>query len=315
MQTSRVLIVLPIFNEIERIIRCIASLEKQDSNFVCVVSDNQSTDGTFELLKQRISQDPRFRLIQAKEHTSIISNSQNAFEYAFNNGIDPEYIMIFAGDDTLLSDNYLSVLTDWLDRNQDFSAVSPSIEMSNYSTKKKWVITPSLNSKLAFVRIAKWALNNSASGFTNFICGLMRKDAYIELQNNNNKNWNFETKSIDSRAIRSEFVTYLQFVINNRVGNCSQAIIQKEIHNRTNTGERILEPKPNKTSNNFKINALHQIKSMAIPFRASILFCGKLSVKETFMLVVFSILYFLTNFVSIITKKIDKEFTKFKVNY
>ena len=310
---TKVLVILPIYNEIQKIVRCISSLEKQDSSFICVISDNQSIDGTFELLQDRIRQDVRFRLIQSNEHTSIIFNSQNAFEYALKNNIEPDYIMIFAGDDTLISNRYLSLLSGWLDQNPEFSAVSPSIEVSDHSTKKKWTISPSLNFKSPFLRIAKWGLNDSASGFTNFICGLMRKEAYMELQRNNNKNWNFETKSIEARAIRAEFATYVQFVTKNRVGNCSKAILQKEIHNRTSSGARIQNAMAGHPSKSFISNALHQLRSMAIPFRAFVLFWGRLSSKESFMLGVFSTLYFSTNFVSIIGRKIDKEIVNLKV--
>jgi glycosyltransferase involved in cell wall biosynthesis len=305
---SRVLIILPVFNEIKRIDRCISSLKKQDTDFCCIISDNKSTDGTFELLQDRIDKDSRFHLVRTMEHTSIISNSDNALEHALQLGIESDYLMFFAADDTLISSNYLSALSFWLDQNDTFNAVSPTIEMFNYSTKAKWEIRPSLESRFPFVRVLKWGLKNSSSGFTNFICGLMRWDTYLELQKNNRKNWNFENKGTSARAIRSEFLTYIQFVIASRVGNCNKVVLQKEIHNRTPSGDRVFGAQSIAQSRGFIYNFVHQIRSISIPFRALKLFRNEISLQEFSLLGLFSLLYFSTNFLSILQKKVAKFF-------
>jgi len=305
---TRVLIILPVFNEIQKIDRCISSLMKQDLDFRCVISDNRSTDGTFELIREKISKDSRFHLVRAKEHSSIISNADNALEHSLQLGIESDYVFCFAGDDTLISRDYLSSLTIWLDHNEGFDLVSPTIEILNYSTKTKWEINPSLKSKSPYLRVFKWGLRNSSSGFTNFICGLMRRDTYLELQKNHRANWNFENKGTSERAIRSEFVTYTQFVIASRVGNCNKVVLQKEIHNRTPSGDRVIGAQSIAQSSGFIYNFVHQMRSISIPFRALKLFRDKMSFQELSMLGLFSVLYFSTNFLSILQKKVAKSF-------
>jgi len=299
---------LPVFNEIQRIDRCISSLEKQDADFRCVISDNKSTDGTFELVRERINKDSRFHLVRTLEHTSIISNSDNALEHALQLGIESDYMMFFAGDDTLISNNYLSALSLWLDQNDTFNVVSPTIEMFNYSTKAIWEINPSLESRSPFLRVLKWGLKNSSSGFTNFICGLMRRDTYLELQKNNRKNWNFENKGTSARSIRSEFVTFTQFVIASRIGNCSKVVLQKEIHNRTPSGGRVDNSQSIAETRGFIYNFVHQMRSISIPFRALKLFHKELGIQELSMLGLFSFLYFSTNFLSLLKKKSSQIF-------
>jgi glycosyltransferase involved in cell wall biosynthesis len=305
---TRVLVILPVYNEIQRIDRCISSLMKQNLDFRCVISDNRSTDGTFELIREKISKDSRFHLVRTKEHSSIISNADNALEHSFQLRIESDYMFCFAGDDTLISHDYLSSLAIWLDHNETFDVVSPTIEMFNYSTKTKWEINPSLKSKSPYLRVLKWGLRNSSSGFTNFICGLMRRSTYLELQKNNRANWNFENKGTSGRAIRSEFVTYIQFVIASKVGNCNKVVLQKEIHNRTPSGDRVFDAQSINQPNGFIYNFVHQMRSISIPFRSLKLFRNRMSLQEFSMLGLFSILYFSTNFLSLLQKKVAKFF-------
>ena len=101
----KIAVIIPCYNSIEFIEKCIESVQAQDYNDIEIYAyDNGSTDGTLELLKekQKLSDNLFIREVE-----NIYPNSyREAFEHAFET-IDTEYITFVASDD-YISENYIS---------------------------------------------------------------------------------------------------------------------------------------------------------------------------------------------------------------
>jgi glycosyltransferase involved in cell wall biosynthesis len=301
-------IILGIFNEISRISRCIESLENQNVDFICIVSDNKSNDGTYEYLNDRLIRDIRFHLIQPRMHRSQHENFEFAVNYALLNIKNIKYMMNFAGDDELLNSNYLQCLDNWLDSNPTYQAVSPTI--LNYSFKFKTYneINPKLLSRLKILRVLKFSTQPSSSGFINVVNGLMHKHSYVSLMSSLFSFGKIEASYNKQRQIGSEFISYLGFVLDNRIGNCDDVKLLKEIHNRQGHGNRIdfINIIEQKTSifGNFK----HQLLSQLLPLKALIFFKSYLKWNRKIYFFLFASLFFITNITSIFLKKFKKLF-------
>ena len=73
MATIRIFI--PLFNAREYIIETLKSVKAQTfSDWDCVISDDQSTDGSIEVAKDFIKNDERFKLILNQKHSNVARN-------------------------------------------------------------------------------------------------------------------------------------------------------------------------------------------------------------------------------------------------
>ena len=248
----------------------------------------------------------KHHLIQPKQYLPLIDNYNFAISYAMSNYKSIEYMMNFAGDDELLNDNYLSTLINWLEKNPTYQAVSPTIVNYSYKFNTKSEVKPSLSSKFRFLRVLKFSTRTSNSGFINLVNGLMHSNSYKNLMDLLYSCSKLESLPTNQRPIRSEYIAFLDFAENNRVGHCHSVKLLKEIHNRDNYDIRT----------NFRItrdvkvsqikNAKHQILSIAWPIKAFIFFKPYLSINKKIYLFVYSNLYFITNLLDLILKKLKK---------
>ncbi|WGI24898.1 glycosyltransferase [Halomonas alkaliantarctica] len=109
---------VPVYNEANYIRKTIQSLKKQDyQDVIFMISDNASSDGSFDIIKKEVNGDARFVLVQ---HNKNIGASSN-FEYLYRNS-NSDYFMWLGGHD-YLSDGYIRNAVKFLDENIDFSMV------------------------------------------------------------------------------------------------------------------------------------------------------------------------------------------------
>jgi glycosyltransferase involved in cell wall biosynthesis len=118
----RVTIGLPVRNSQQYIGRAIESVLAQDySDFEMVICDNLSDDSTAEIVRGYAARDPRIKFHDNGHDIGQLANMNRVFELGSG-----EYFRWF-GDDDWLEPDYLSKCVDYLDRHQDFIAVSTYI--------------------------------------------------------------------------------------------------------------------------------------------------------------------------------------------
>lgn len=111
----KVSIGLPVYNGERYLRQAIESLLQQDfTDFELLISDNASTDRTWEICQEYASRDSRIRLYRHARNVGAISN----FEFVFNNTTG-EYFLWHAHDD-LRSKNTLTECVDFLENHPDY---------------------------------------------------------------------------------------------------------------------------------------------------------------------------------------------------
>lgn len=306
---SKIIVVMIVYNEKLRIERCLKSLKMQNVDFICVISDNRSTDGTFSILSKELHSDTRFIVIQPEKHLGHVDHFVFLCDFVFSNMENSRYLMTLGGDDELLSENYLASLSEWLDQNPNYQIVSPKIINHNISIGRTSVVSPRLGSNYGFIRLLKFSTKSSQSGFINFVNGLMRAHTYLSYS----KCWeyygNLEVTCNSQRKIKTEFAVYMDLVRFNRVGNCGKARLLKEVGNRDSSGYRkpfVSQPQQPKPNRGFLANLDHQIRSMLIPFSSFLHFKNQISLVQGVYLLIYAVLSFITNLSTLVALKLHK---------
>lgn len=113
-------IIIVSYNTKQLLADCIKSIEKNLYNFSyeIVVVDNNSADGSTDMLKAEYS------------HVKLIANNYNAgFAKANNQGLElcsGEYILLL-NSDTIVLENALSILVDYMDSHSDTAICGPKL--------------------------------------------------------------------------------------------------------------------------------------------------------------------------------------------
>lgn len=106
---------IPVYNAKDFIVECLDSILYQDyKNLELVVSDDCSTDGTQEVLKEYID-NKRIRLLLNEKNQGITDNCNQALSYCSG-----KYVCFFAGDDVMLP-NKISAQVALLEKHQEAS--------------------------------------------------------------------------------------------------------------------------------------------------------------------------------------------------
>ena len=309
---SKLVVVMHVYNEELRIERCLHSLKIQNIDFLCVISDNRSTDNTLSLINRESNLDSRFIVIQPEKHLSQMDHYIFICDFVFKKIQNSQYIMTLGADDVLLSDNYLASLSKWLDQNLDYQLVSPQIINCNIGTGKTSVVSPHLSSRYSFVRLLKFSTQSSSSGFINFVNGMMRTHTYL----NYSKLWAYygdlEIAQVSQRKIKTEFAVFIDLIILAKVGNCSSVKLFKEVGNRSSNENRksldikSSESKTLKSNSGLVANLNHQIRSMLIPYNAYLYFKNQSSAIHNIYSFVYACLSLITNLYSLILFKLNR---------
>lgn len=101
--------VIPFHNAERWIEKCIDSVMGQSyKNFECVIIDDMSTDNSVSLIKEKIKDDDRFKLIVNKEKANALENIYNGIRLL--NPSDEDIIVNLDGDDWLHGPEALAIL-------------------------------------------------------------------------------------------------------------------------------------------------------------------------------------------------------------
>ena len=230
MKNKRVLLILQVFNEIANIEQCVESIKSQNVTFLCLISDNLSTDGTREFLTSFVSSNPDdFILISPKIHLSIAAHFPFIYGYHDKSFDLIPYRMIIGGDDYLDSPNFLNELISSIEKNPKFDLSVPTYQLQDESNKSTSNLSIRIKSQNSFLRMFLLAFYPTRLGNYNFVISLMKKDAYdfwaLTLINFSEKN------TSNSRPKKAEVIASFRLLQKHSIVLNDKATYVKRIHN------------------------------------------------------------------------------------
>ena len=126
-------IIIPVYNEEKYIKQCIDSVLNQNySDFEICISDNSSTDDTWNIILEYLNIDTRIKAVRQIKPILPIQNLKAALEIATG-----EYIYNFAGDDFLLP-GFLNLADNLYSTNKNISTLL--VRMNYFNDKDTSVI-------------------------------------------------------------------------------------------------------------------------------------------------------------------------------
>jgi|688.fasta_scaffold355529_2 glycosyltransferase involved in cell wall biosynthesis len=276
MKEKQVLLILQVYNEIANIEQCVESIKSQNVNFLCLISDNVSTDGTREFLTSFVSRNPAdFILISPKTHLDIATHFSFIYGYHDASFDVIPYRMIIGGDDYLDSPNFLNELISSIEKNPEFDLSVPIYQLQDESNNFTSNLSIRMTSQNSVTRTVLLAFYPTRLGNYNFVISLMKKDAF--------NFWaltliSFSEKNIpNSRLKKAEVIASFRLLQNHSVIFNDKATYVKRIHNPNRSGrlQPISDLLANKDRDFFRILRMHfqayiSIFSMAKEFRKDI---------------------------------------------
>jgi glycosyltransferase involved in cell wall biosynthesis len=276
MKEKQVLLILQVYNEIANIEQCVESIKSQNVNFLCLISDNVSTDGTREFLTSFVSRNPAdFILISPKTHLDIATHFSFIYGYHDASFDVIPYRMIIGGDDYLDSPNFLNELISSIEKNPEFDLSVPIYQLQDESNNFTSNLSIRMTSQNSVTRTVLLAFYPTRLGNYNFVISLMKKDAF--------NFWaltliSFSEKNIpNSRPKKAEVIASFRLLQNHSFIFNDKATYVKRIHNpnRSDRLQPISDLLANKDRDFFRILRMHfqayiSIFSMAKEFRKDI---------------------------------------------
>lgn len=131
----KISILIPTFNRADRLEKAIKSALNQDySNLEIIVSDNNSTDNTFEIVSDFFD-NPRFKYFKNDDNIGAVRNIGNGI----SNLISGDYFLVLCDDDYLINNKYISQAVNIIKNNKNILMVSSQYYFTNegHNTKNQ----------------------------------------------------------------------------------------------------------------------------------------------------------------------------------
>lgn len=113
---EKVTVVIPNYNGIKYVDKCLDSLKKQTyKEFKVIIIDNASTDGSLELIEENYEE---FQLVKNSINTGFCKAVNQGIEIA-----DTEYVLLL-NNDTELDDNFLTEIVETMEKSDNIFSVS-----------------------------------------------------------------------------------------------------------------------------------------------------------------------------------------------
>lgn len=123
---------IPTYNNEETIEMCLKSLKKQSyKNWICIISDDFSSDGTLEIIQDNVSGDVRFKTIQQSKNLGPSKNWNFLLR-----GCRTNYFKLLHADDVLYEDS-LKFTMKYFEKYPDLSLVFGQRDISLVPIFKK----------------------------------------------------------------------------------------------------------------------------------------------------------------------------------
>lgn len=127
--TAKVSVMVPVYNSRQYLRECLDSIFSQDyADFEVVVSDDASTDGSQEILKEYAAKCKNMVLLLNEKNLGITDNCDRALQ-----SCSGKYIVLFAGDDVMLPGK-LSMQVSFMELHPDVAISYHSVEIFNSDT-------------------------------------------------------------------------------------------------------------------------------------------------------------------------------------
>ena len=150
MNTARVLILLPSYNQEATIAQCINSVINQShNNWILICQDDCSSDRTFEIIESYASADSRIQAFAQIRNVGLSGNWNSLAEKSLRD-FESDYVSWLAGDDYWEEPTYLKDLIQ-AQVNTGIEISSPSfqkVSMKNGKIGPPFLVKLNLNSKL-----------------------------------------------------------------------------------------------------------------------------------------------------------------------
>ncbi|MBL7085737.1 MAG: glycosyltransferase [Candidatus Cloacimonetes bacterium] len=145
-------IIIPVFNRKNEVVGCINSLLNSTYKYLeFIIIDNASSDGTYELLKNKFSKDRKFKIIRMKENKGAVGGRNEGIKHAKG-----EYLL-FVDSDNIVDKYCIEKLINLAKKREDIGFVGP--KMYYYKDKKRiWYAGAKINlitSKTTYIGINK----------------------------------------------------------------------------------------------------------------------------------------------------------------
>lgn len=119
-QKVPVVVFLPVFNEARFIAETLSAIQHQTmTDWICLLGDNASTDGTTEIIAEMTGGDDRFKVFRHPENLGAVQNYWFLLEH-LENTYDPDGMMLLGGHDTI-SERYLQRCVSAIQADADVS--------------------------------------------------------------------------------------------------------------------------------------------------------------------------------------------------
>ena len=133
---NKVSIIIPVFNRVHLISETLESIKRQTyTNWECIIVDDHSTDGTFELLSELARQDSKIRVYLKPDHLPKGPSASRNYGFTFAEG---EFINWFDSDDLMHSEKLAKDVAALEDKTIDFTISQTEFFGKNRTEKKYW---------------------------------------------------------------------------------------------------------------------------------------------------------------------------------
>lgn len=161
------------YNRKKLLIRAIESVRSQDyENIEIYVSDNASTDGTFEIMKEYMKIDNRIIYNKRDKNMGPLYNGSEAYSH-----LNGKYAILLCDDDYFISKTFFSNAIKVMEKNDNIVIVRGIVKCLNENTNNIFIDT--YNSK-EYIKGIDYLLNyanhNGYDNITSFFA-MFRKDA------------------------------------------------------------------------------------------------------------------------------------------
>ncbi len=204
MNVPRVTIGLPVRNGETGLVECLDCLSSQTyADIEILISDNDSTDRTAEIVQAAMRNDPRIKYIRQEKNIGALAN----FAFTLKSAQSP-YFMWRAFDD-LSNDVYVERLTAALDVHPEAVLAAPRSETLRVKQGKQRVRVPPLLGEAPSHRLAaeRWMIRRLQAGW---FYGLFRRsflvDAMEFVESNYRHVWAWDFLILVTAALRADIV-------------------------------------------------------------------------------------------------------------
>jgi len=242
---------LPVFNGEEYISQAIESVLLQNfNNFQLIISDNSSSDATYQIAKSYADLDERIILFKQEKNIGPFKN----FQYVLNK-TNSKYFMWFAHDDVMLPDFLQECVNNLESSNKYDMAFTTFSNIDKYNNSLvRYINITKLSGVSNQKLIAKYLLSKEASGKANLFYSLYRTKLLAKC-----------IKDLDFLFIEEAWGADMIFILGALVRGKGIKISNKNLFNKRITDNHIPFNKNNYFRNyvhkSFPIDFLHNYKN------------------------------------------------------